>query len=480
MSETLPAATKPLLVHIDMKGGPPTPRYLIQLLSLFKTWGASGILIEWEDMFPWDGELQVLAREGHYSREEVLLLLQAAIDLELEVVPLVQTFGHLEFVLKHPEFSQLREIPLFPNSLRPVDPDTEPGQSSGFLLVCEMVRQIINLHHPQKIHIGCDEVWYLGKGPITSVYLENKGVSVTQLFLQHLRSVAKFASSEAPQPKVLVWDDMMRTADVDDLMILQGLVEPVVWNYGENLQFSPGMFQRYSAVFGSSIWGGSAWRGASGSCSHSTPIRYHIANHLAWLTVEEIKAGLILTGWARYDHFATHCELLPVSLPSLCCCLAVMKNGGWTSEIHSMCSKQLMLKDQLNIEHTISAEGTEEPVFTGSRIYSLIFSYLRILSNYETIFNGTTQRTWMNPWQIKQGFLNPIQVRGFLLELKKLQFSFRALSEAFKIDVPNVLHAFTSEEWIGTNIDPKLDEIATVLNSLRELPCLQGLQEMMK
>ena len=45
----------------------------------------------------------------------------------------------------------------------------------------------------------------------------------------------------------------MRTADVDDLMILQGLVEPVVWNYGENLQFSPGMFQRYSAVFGSSV-----------------------------------------------------------------------------------------------------------------------------------------------------------------------------------------------------------------------------------
>ena len=49
-----------------------------------------------------------------------------------------------------------------------------------------------------------------------------------------------------------------------------------------------------------------------------------------------------------------HCHCL---LSSLCCCLAVMKNGGWTSEIHSMCSKQLMLKDQLNIEHTILAEG---------------------------------------------------------------------------------------------------------------------------
>jgi len=28
---------------------------------------------------------------------------------------------------------------------------------------------------------------------------------------------------------------------------------------------------------------------------------------------------------------------------------------------------------------------------------------------------------------------------------------FRALSEAFKIDVPNVLHSFTSEEWIGND-----------------------------
>ena len=43
-----------LLVHIDMKGGPPRPQYLVQLLPLLKQWGATGLLIEWEDMFPWE------------------------------------------------------------------------------------------------------------------------------------------------------------------------------------------------------------------------------------------------------------------------------------------------------------------------------------------------------------------------------------------------------------------------------------------
>ena len=52
-------AKKPVLVHVDMKGGPPTPRYLLQLLPLFKAWGASGILLEWEDMFPWQGRIKV-------------------------------------------------------------------------------------------------------------------------------------------------------------------------------------------------------------------------------------------------------------------------------------------------------------------------------------------------------------------------------------------------------------------------------------
>jgi hexosaminidase len=152
-----------------MKGGPPRPTYLAQLLPLLRQWGATGLLVEWEDMFPWQGDLALLARQGHWTRQEVADLLAAAHGLGLQVVPLVQTFGHMEFVLKHGKFRHLREVAEYPNSLRPVAAD-QSGEVAG--LVKEMVRQVVELHEANlalgaldTIHIGCDEVWCLGQGP---------------------------------------------------------------------------------------------------------------------------------------------------------------------------------------------------------------------------------------------------------------------------------------------------------------------------
>ena len=110
-------------VHIDMKGGPPTLTYLLELLEIMSEWGAEGVVVEWEDMFPWSGDLSVLARRGHYTLEMVSSLLDHAARLHLKVIPLIQTFGHMEFVLKHEKFRHLRQIATVPNCVRPLSLD---------------------------------------------------------------------------------------------------------------------------------------------------------------------------------------------------------------------------------------------------------------------------------------------------------------------------------------------------------------------
>eukprot|EP00092_Neocalanus_flemingeri_P009855 GFUD01010622.1.p1 GENE.GFUD01010622.1~~GFUD01010622.1.p1 ORF type:complete len:482 (+),score=150.92 GFUD01010622.1:370-1815(+) len=465
----------PKYVHLDMKGGPPTLSYLLTLLPMFKEWGTTGLVVEWEDMFPWSGSLSMLARPGHYTLGMVGELLRAAEQHKLEVVPLVQTFGHMEFVLKHEQFKHLREMEMFPNSMMPVAVDSE--ERGVRVLVTEMVRQVVAAHPSlTTIHIGCDEVWCLGQSGLTRQHLETRGRSVIDVFLEHTAMVATAARQMRTGVKVLVWDDMMRTASVEQLLEagLDKLVQPVIWSYGQVLAFPPGMLERYQSVWGEgNIWGGSAWRGATGSNMQATTIRHHLDNHLAWLSVlQEMPdlAGIVLTGWARYDHYATLCELLPVSLPSLRCCLAVFSSHGWTPDSHKQCSASLSLQENLMLEPYMFLTGDEpeHPTFPGSNVYSMVLAYVRLAAQFNDIMNSPARATWLNQWQVERGFLNPLQVQVTMHELAQIGSRLKALSKSMEKELTDLLHDFTADEWVHTNITPKTMEIDQLVSRVRQ------------
>lgn len=95
------------MIHLDLKGAPPSIDYLKSIFPLLHDLGVTSLLIEYEDVFPYnDVDLRAV---NAYTKNDIKTLLQTAKKNNLNVIPLVQTFGHLEFLLKMKKFIHLRE-----------------------------------------------------------------------------------------------------------------------------------------------------------------------------------------------------------------------------------------------------------------------------------------------------------------------------------------------------------------------------------
>lgn len=82
------------------------------------------------------GKLSKIKAGNAYSRTELEDLIRFASANDLEVIPLVQTFGHVEFALKTEPFANLREVPESPQALC-------PSNNSSMDFVETLIRQVI-------------------------------------------------------------------------------------------------------------------------------------------------------------------------------------------------------------------------------------------------------------------------------------------------------------------------------------------------
>jgi hexosaminidase len=331
---------------VDLKGAPPKLCYFEKFFPLIKDLGATGILLEWEDTFPYTRELLPIGGLSNsaqvsgapYSIEEARQLLDMAADCELTVIPLVQIFGHMEYVLKHEQWRNLREVEAYPSSMC-------PSNSETMALVRSLLKQIISFHPSiQYLHIGADEIWYMGLCSVCSKRVSTGKYGKPGLYLDYVTSVAQYIKENYPNLKIIIWDDMLRTIDTHILQeyYLGTLVEPMVWHYNsaETFHLGAALWEKYGNIF-SNVWVASAFKGATTSSQILPVNKFHLSNHEAWLSELGLHAGKILhfkgialTGWSRYDHYATLCELLPSAIPSLCLCLKTWLNGGYNQELH--------------------------------------------------------------------------------------------------------------------------------------------------
>ncbi|VDM80578.1 unnamed protein product, partial [Strongylus vulgaris] len=255
ISSTFQYFHKNIIVHFDLKGAPPKLKYFLDLLEFVAKSGATGILIEWEDMFPWKGALKRVRNSDAYTMEEVQQILEKAKSLRLDVIPLVQTFGHMEWILKYERFRKFRETDEYPQIKKFVQPEINTviciGDKNAVNIVKEAIRQVVLVHRSYGIkyfHIGTDEAFEYGtcKASIEQAALLG---SRENLAIKHLATVAAYTKKITRGAKILAWHDMLKNFNLYDVKNagLGSLVQPVIWDYSETLATVDGRYYIHAA-----------------------------------------------------------------------------------------------------------------------------------------------------------------------------------------------------------------------------------------
>ncbi len=187
-------------LHLDLKGAIPKVHRLIDMLGYCRNCGYNGIVLEYDDRIPWRSWPEV--RNGGYSMAEQAELLAAARKLELEVVPLIQIHGHLEWLLKHPEYHDWRENGVG-SEICPLHPEV-PARLEKW------IDEVVELHPQSRfIHLGADETLYLGTCPKCS------RLDKMEIYLNHVSKMCRYALGKGLTP--LIWADMFWSEKCPDL-----------------------------------------------------------------------------------------------------------------------------------------------------------------------------------------------------------------------------------------------------------------------
>lgn len=225
--------TSPVLgVHLDLKGVMFKPAYIPQLLADLASQGVNSVLVEYEDIFPFEKpavnlgkgiDLDIACdRKVQWTRTVLNDFLAAAKKHGIDVIPLQQCLGHFEYIFRWHGYRKFALDKKYPSTVNVDDP-------KAVALVLEMLRQVIEAHpDSQYIHLGMDEAHAL------VAHAKKKGRDVVAAFLDHLGKLCDLCEKHGKTP--IIWSDMLEDhISPRSLKLFEDFKDRVVlspWDYG--------------------------------------------------------------------------------------------------------------------------------------------------------------------------------------------------------------------------------------------------------
>uniref|UniRef100_A0A8C5HTJ3 beta-N-acetylhexosaminidase n=1 Tax=Gouania willdenowi TaxID=441366 RepID=A0A8C5HTJ3_GOUWI len=385
-------------------------------------------------MFPYEEGLTLLQGTVHptYSREEVLSIQEFSRAKGMEVIPLVQTFGHMEFVLKHKALWELREVSHCVSTLN-------PHNEKGVKMVMEMLRQVVELHPGlSTLHIGADEVYMLGEGSESKLWLAASGSTVEQLFLSHVTKVATMIKEIWPHLTIIIWDDMIRGMSQDALKAsgLVGLVQPMLWDYTPTLDVDTtvSLLEKYCSAGMSELWAASSFKGSTSVFTCVTSTKRHVENHLQWLKVAASLSaavnlkGIAITGWQRH------------------------------------------LKDEELCFVLSNSNAAVESLYPGRKLAQLTVELDALLCSEEIRFfeNSMFVKGWFSPYHQQRKMVNPLICMQIQSQASTCLVMIQQKMEAWREEMVRLYQESTAQEWIEEHVRPIIAPLHRIIEEIAD------------
>lgn len=203
---------------------------LKEYIDYYALMGLNSMMLYTEDTYTVDNHPYFGYLRGRYSKEELKEIDDYAFMYGIEVIPCIQTLGHME------RYIQWKEAAPVKDTERCIMAESDETMA----LIDTMFSSLKGCFRTDKIHIGLDEAWDMGTG----VYLKKNGYKPRiDIFLDHLKKVKELADKYSY--KIMMWSDMFfrilstdstYNADISEDVLAKykdalSDIVPVYWSY---------------------------------------------------------------------------------------------------------------------------------------------------------------------------------------------------------------------------------------------------------
>ncbi len=194
-------------------------------VDLIAAFGYDELYLSLTDAYKMDGEPYFNYKRGGFTKEDFKRMEAYANSKGLELIPNIQTLGHLAFLERHFCYTDIldtREILMV-------------GNDRVYELVDKMFATMSEALTSRRIHIGYDETYGLGTG---NYFKQNGFRDRKEILLEHLKKVVKIGEKYGYTFEI--WHDMLiekfQTTVTPEVVkaALPESVKVFYWNYREN------------------------------------------------------------------------------------------------------------------------------------------------------------------------------------------------------------------------------------------------------